>query len=484
MRESSCRGLLISTFLLAWMIGLQAVAAESLAAGELLQVNPHQGTVGTKMTLLGSGFGAKKGKALIGSAALKILEWTDGSIQCQLANVTKGVSPGAYDVTIRPQAKGAPPLVIMNGFTLKGPEIDSVEPASGLAGDEITVHGLFFGIKKGKVTLGGKTCKVFSWTMDWTTGESQIRFAIPKGLASEINELKVSNAVGSDSVSFGGAYSGTYCFILERANSVMATEVELSQSNGTVTATLSDLANVAVTGPLEGNTLTLTGEIPGAGDLNMVLTFSGDGQTLSGDYAVGPEQGTMTGSRGHCANYTYPEGNPVCTLPVQNLSLVTGGQQYNSVHDGTTHTGLDFKLGTTLSNIIAPCDGVIREIKRHAISEGNIIFDVDIRYNGGWGTFIAFEPYSPDPAIADLQEDQILVSINQVVHRGDLLGRLIVPGGTAYPHVHWGVYRNEAGRTPVCPRNYLLPHAQTQLDTLYGGFSGPSGGNLLPACLP
>ena len=77
----------------------------------------------------------------------------------------------------------------------------------------------------------------------------------------------------------------------------------------------------------------------------------------------------------------------------------------------------------------------------------------------------------------------ISVSINQVVQRGDLLGRLIVTG-TSYPHIHWGVNRNETDGGPVCPRNYLLPQVQLELDSLYGSLPGPLGGNLLPACLP
>jgi hypothetical protein len=264
--------------------------------------------------------------------------------------------------------------MIEGGFTVKGPEIDSVEPASGSAGDQITIHGFFFGAKKGKVTLGEKRCKVLSWTMDSETGESEIQFVVPKGLGSGTKELKVSNGVGSDVVQVAGTdYSGTYCFILEKTDSIMATEVVINQSNGTVTLTLADLANLSVTGLLNGNTLTLTEQIPNVGELDMVVTFSNDGQILSGTYTMGPEQGTVTGSKHPCANYTYPEGNPVCILPVENLSLVTGGQQYNSVYNGTTHTGLDFKFGATLPNIIAPCDGVIRGINRHAISEENII---------------------------------------------------------------------------------------------------------------
>lgn len=160
---------------------------------------PAEGTIGTETTILGSEFGTEKGKALVGKAALKILEWTDDSIRCLL---TKALPPDIYEVTIQPQAKGSSPIIIEHGFTVKAPKIDSVDPTTGSTGDEITIHGFFFGTKKGKVTLGGESCKVLSWTMDPTTGESEIRVVVPKGLSPGVNEFKVTTGVGMDTVNF------------------------------------------------------------------------------------------------------------------------------------------------------------------------------------------------------------------------------------------------------------------------------------------
>lgn len=171
--------------------------APDIGAYESFPVNPSEGTIGREITITGSGFGARKGKVLVGTVALKILEWTGSSIRCQL---TRALSPGPYDVTIRP--KGVSAIVLEDGFTVKVPEIESVEPTSGLAGDEITINGLFFGTKKPKVTLGGKSCKVLSWTKDPTTGESEIDFVVPKRLTLGGNELKVANGVGSGTTTF------------------------------------------------------------------------------------------------------------------------------------------------------------------------------------------------------------------------------------------------------------------------------------------
>ncbi len=172
-----------------------------IGAYEWTQVNPYEGTIGTVLTISGSGFGTRKGKVVVGGAPLKILDWTVDSIQGQL---TRALSPNTYYVTIRPQAKGSTPISIPNGFTVKAPEIDSIEPASGPVGGQITINGFFFGTKKGKVTLSGKSCKVLSWEMDETTGDSEIRFFVPKGLTPGVNELKVvTTGVGWDTVNVG-----------------------------------------------------------------------------------------------------------------------------------------------------------------------------------------------------------------------------------------------------------------------------------------
>jgi len=171
-----------------------------IGAYEWTPVNPFEGTIGTVMTISGSEFGAKKGKVIVGGASLKILGWTGDSIQCVLS---RALQPDTYDVTIQPQAKGSSPKTIPNGFTAKAPEIDSVEPASGSVGDKISINGYYFGTKKGKVSLDGKSCKVLSWSMDSAIGESQIRFVVPRGLSSGTYELEVTvTAVGSDTVNF------------------------------------------------------------------------------------------------------------------------------------------------------------------------------------------------------------------------------------------------------------------------------------------
>jgi YVTN family beta-propeller protein len=162
-------------------------------------VSLGEGTIGTEFTITGSGFGTTKGKVLIGKVALKILEWTDSLISCQLK---EAMPPGTRKVTIRPKARKASSIIIKDGFTVEAPQIESAEPTSGSIGEEITVKGFFFGTEKGKVTLRKKRCKVLSWAMDPQTGESEIHFVVPQGLTPGIEKLKVTNEVESVTTSF------------------------------------------------------------------------------------------------------------------------------------------------------------------------------------------------------------------------------------------------------------------------------------------
>ncbi len=149
--------------------------------------SPSEGTTGTEISIKGSGFGATKGRVLIGSTSLTIIDWTDGLIHCRIA---KTIAPGVFDVTIIPNEQGKSPIVEKYAFTVRPPEIISVDHRSGSAYDRVTVEGTFFGTKKGKVYLACdqdgenvmKNCPVTKWWMDPATNESEITFTVPKML--------------------------------------------------------------------------------------------------------------------------------------------------------------------------------------------------------------------------------------------------------------------------------------------------------------
>jgi hypothetical protein len=169
-------------------------------------VYPAEGTVGTEVTIHGGGFGAKKGKALIGSTPLTVLSWASGTIHCQL---NKALDPGLYDVAIVPSASTKSSMIIEKmAFAVKPPEIYSVELVSVAPWDEVVIHGKFFGVKKGKVSLAyvmdGKPktrkCSVVSWTVTSQSEEGDIVVNLPKGMITGSYDLIVTNSVGSDTV--------------------------------------------------------------------------------------------------------------------------------------------------------------------------------------------------------------------------------------------------------------------------------------------
>lgn len=164
---------------------------------EAAQPDQSEGTIGTVLTITGSGFGTKKGKVLIDNRSLKILDWTDESIRC---SISKAFSSGLYDVTIQPYKTSQ--IALEQAFVMEAPEIESVVPPIGSINDEIAILGHFFGTKKGKVTLSGKKCKVLSWRMDPTTGDSEIHFVVPRILGDGTRELQVINGVGTDTTYF------------------------------------------------------------------------------------------------------------------------------------------------------------------------------------------------------------------------------------------------------------------------------------------
>jgi hypothetical protein len=173
---------------------------------------PAVGTLGTEFTITGSGLGAKKGKIVVSndlvSATLKIAKgaWTDTLIT---ATLRKALPPGTYDVTVylQPYATTSP-ILLPGAFTVNIPVLDPLTVGSGSPGTEIEIIGDFFGTKKGKVSIEGlykgnpktKKGKVTFWVMDANSGESQLRFLVPKGLDPGTYPLTVTNKVGASAV--------------------------------------------------------------------------------------------------------------------------------------------------------------------------------------------------------------------------------------------------------------------------------------------
>jgi chitodextrinase len=160
--------------------------------GDACESNPPQqnndinGTIGTRFTINGSGFGSKKPTVYIinGNKQIKakVEGYSDTSLTCLW---TSKLSPGTYSLFVKPKAKGANPISA-GTFTIMNSIIDQMTPNTGSADDVITVNGWYFTNKKPKVyfedpnTNKRKSCKVLSSSMDPLTGKSSLQFVIPK----------------------------------------------------------------------------------------------------------------------------------------------------------------------------------------------------------------------------------------------------------------------------------------------------------------
>jgi len=156
-----------------------------------------EGTIGTRFTITGSGFGIQKPKVYleyeqtpgqIKKITAKVENWSDTSLICLW---TKKLTPGTYNLFVQPKDKNNP--ILLGTLSIMSPTIDMVTPGYGSVGDIIVMQGKFFSTKKPKVyledpvSLKRKSCKVLSSTMDPETGESSLQFKVPKWISSYYN---------------------------------------------------------------------------------------------------------------------------------------------------------------------------------------------------------------------------------------------------------------------------------------------------------
>jgi predicted outer membrane repeat protein len=169
---------------------------------------PPEGTIGTKVTINGTGFGTKKGKVFINGIAAKIAKdgWGLDQITCTISKPPLPVDT-AHPVSVMVNKVSTP---LDGTFTLRGLVLDELLTNSGAYPEEITVTGKFFSTKKGKVYLYDpatdkkKNLRVTDWKMNESTGISELTFVVPKpskAFPADLYQLKISNKIGPASTS-------------------------------------------------------------------------------------------------------------------------------------------------------------------------------------------------------------------------------------------------------------------------------------------
>ena len=173
-----------------------AVIATFAVSGAPPVLSVNEGSIGTELTITGSGFGTKKGKVLIGGLKQKIDSWTPTSISVTVSKVPLPAEM-AYEVSIQSkEPKGIPPVNLTGGFTVRLPQINPANPQTGASEQPVSLTGKWLGTKKGGVYVGDQKCKVMDWSMNPTTGESTLAFVVHKKITAGPHSLSVQNKVG------------------------------------------------------------------------------------------------------------------------------------------------------------------------------------------------------------------------------------------------------------------------------------------------
>jgi hypothetical protein len=183
--------------------GAITVTATFTLAGSPPELTPIEGTIGTQLTITGSDFGTMRGKVLIGGVAVYIArgDWTDNRI---IGTIKRPPLPieEPHPVAVVVNRVSIP---LDSTFTLRNLVVDNLLDSSGRFPDEITVTGMFFGVRKGRAYLEHpvsgrkKYLRVTYWNMIPSTGVSELRFRVPKPsrlFPADAYPLKVANKVG------------------------------------------------------------------------------------------------------------------------------------------------------------------------------------------------------------------------------------------------------------------------------------------------
>lgn len=174
-----------------WAVGMFGAIVHTYLIGS---INPTQGPQGRLITINGSGFGATQGSSYVyfgGVQASGFRTWSDSRITCF---VPAGVPAGAIDLWVQTpwgMTKKQPFTV----DALAEPYIDTLTPASGPVGQEVTISGTGFGLRTDGsppyVTFGSTQATTYiSWS------DIEIKAVVPAGASGSV-QVNVHTAGGT-----------------------------------------------------------------------------------------------------------------------------------------------------------------------------------------------------------------------------------------------------------------------------------------------
>jgi hypothetical protein len=291
----------------------------TMAPPTMTSVTPTTLSIGTQITISGSGFGPTQGSGhvYLGSQATQptIVSWSDTQI---VATVIAGTLPGSVWLVQNGVTSNSFPI------TLTAPSITGVNPPNGPAGTQVTITGSGFGASQGTglAVLGGVVQNVVSWSdtqivgvvptgsqsgsayvKQYTVFSNTVPFAVS---ALNISSASPTNGMPGTQVTISGtgfgASQGTskvwigsaYASVVNWTNTQIVAAVAAGAGSGTVQVyqggywsnainfivnpNISDLSPTA--GPV-GSTVSITGTNFGATQGTSTVAFNGAAATIS-----------------------------------------------------------------------------------------------------------------------------------------------------------------------------------------------------------
>lgn len=171
------------------------------AVADVTAVDPSRGTVGTEITIRGSGFSptGKKAKARLqrggGKARGTRLAVTSTADSAVGAFVKKG-KPGLYDVQVQP--KGGAATTLADAFEICLVEHVVASPQGAAPGDTVTLTADCMPTKPGTIRIGGKKAK----RLGWDAAAGSITIEVPR-LDNGTYDVEIKTAVGTTTVPGG-----------------------------------------------------------------------------------------------------------------------------------------------------------------------------------------------------------------------------------------------------------------------------------------
>ena len=139
---------------------------------QVTSLTPVAATIGSQVTITGSGFGAVQGRITFAGKIAAVTSWSDTQAVCTVPAALTGVVPVVLSTA---DAQATAPI----DFSI-APEIGSLEPTRAGVGVTVTIIGTAFGATPGSVTFAGRPAAVISWS------DTQVFCKVPAGVAGVV----------------------------------------------------------------------------------------------------------------------------------------------------------------------------------------------------------------------------------------------------------------------------------------------------------